>query len=279
MFKRILLDACRLVFGNLNIVFRICALWLVVLVFCRSLFLAWTPSLPALPVFGPGGYSYWSPILRAFELFLPTAITSAYELVAAASIGVALHRYGLLGEVPDRLHFRIRKREIYVSRQLLLLSAVSIAVSFLRILAIFTIKDIELVLMFGDLFSLAVTILIAPMLARAALAMPATAIDRPIGLRAAFSYGRGLGLPMLGAGLVLLAPLNLADYGLFWLVPLLPEAPAEIALTFKVALLGPVFFAIKYILIFAVVTAGYRLAAERFMSERHRLEAEEKTSA
>ncbi|MBD8892054.1 hypothetical protein [Roseibium litorale] len=222
-----------------------------------------TPSLSEFHLGGLTGHFYALQLLYFTKQLLPAVMQSVYEFAASASIAVAFHRYALLGERPNRLHFKFRRREIKFTGKLLVLSAIPAAFIVLRVMAIMMMEDIELVFTVGDPLRLAVSFLIAPLLLRAALALPASAIDHPIGFRAAYNYGKGLGLPMFGATLVLLIPVFLTNYALPRSVSLLDQGSATVFPQIKTMLLPPVLLVVKCLVTTAVITAAYRIAAER----------------
>ena len=252
MFKRILSDAFSLVFRNLDVVFRACGAWFLLLLVFQICIMVFMPGLAS------AGAGDANPSI----LFL-SVINLVFSLVSSASIGVAWHRYGLLGELPDMIHLKVGALELRFIGRTLLLFLVTIAV-FLPIglvafgLAAILSSGFVTVIIYGIAF-----IFLLPHLMRLNLMLPATAVERPIGLRDAHTLGEGLGWPMIGAAIVLSLPFILASLGLQLLLTLVAAGLPLILIQFKFMLLSLLIQIIVTVLGISVITAGYRLALER----------------
>ncbi|SHM98634.1 hypothetical protein [Roseibium suaedae] len=255
MFKRILSDAFSLVFGNLEVVFRACGAWFLLLLVFQLCIMIFMPELTGIE--SSGGTD-----LSSSALFF-SLINIVFSLVSSASIGVAWHRYGLLGEVPDLIHLKVGALEMgFIGKTLLILlvtMAVFIPVGLLAFgLAALMGSGVVAVILYGI-----AGIFLMPHITRLYLALPATAVERPIGIREAHTLGEGLGWPMVGAGIVLSLPFVLASLGLQLILTFVATGLPLVLIQFKFMLLSLLIQIIITVLGISVITAGYRLALEQ----------------
>ncbi|MBD8892056.1 hypothetical protein [Roseibium litorale] len=255
MFKRILSDAFSLVFSSLDVVFRACGAWFLLLLVFQICIMVFVPELTSA-----GASSTSGPSTSA--LFM-TLVSGIFSLVSSASIGVAWHRYGLLGEVPDLIHLKVGGLELSFIGKSLLIMLVTVAVFLPVGLVAFGLSaligsGIVAVIIYGAAF-----IFLVPHLMRLNLMLPATAVERPIGLKEAHALGVGLGWPMIGAGIVLSLPFILASVGLQMILTFVAAGLPLVLIQFKFMLLGLLIQIIVTVLGISVITAGYRLALER----------------
>jgi len=255
VFNRILNDAFSLVFGNLETVFKVCGSWFVLQFVLLLLIQAMVGDAP-----DPSGETAQvSPAAILSSLLLMVVGTAA-----AASISVAWHRFGLLGERPDLIHLRLGPVEgRFILKSLLialLLFAVVFPVSFAAAFiggALHSPVILAVVLV-------VMALVLLPHVARLYLALPAVAVERPIGLKEAHTLGHGLGWPMVGAALVLILPFVLVAFGLQYLAQTVGGGGLfALLITIKLALLNVLLQIILTVVGISVITAGYRIAMER----------------
>jgi hypothetical protein len=168
MLKRLLSDAASLVFGHLETVFKVCGAWFLIQFLISILILTATAGVPADAETLP----------PAAGLLLMTSTLVA--LISSASISVAWHRFGLLGERVGNIYLRFGKVEVQFIWRMLLIGLFGFAVSLPLVFVAFMPSEsasglaiIALVLGFA--------LVIMPFLMRLNLMLPATAIERPIG--------------------------------------------------------------------------------------------------
>jgi hypothetical protein len=256
VFKRILNDAFTFVFWNLEAVFKICGAWFV-LQLVLTLVVNMITGGSVDPVSGapdPAG----TPTPTAM---LASLVLAGVGLVASASISVAWHRLGLLGERPGMIHLHIGPVEGRFIGKMLLITLATFAVALPVGVVVGLVSGGSIPLMVA---LLAVAGLIfAPHLMRLYLALPAVAVERPIGLKEAHGLGKGLGWPMFGAGIVLALPFLLASFGLTFLIHLAGTGLPALFILIKVTILNLLLQVIITVLGISVITAGYRIAMER----------------
>lgn len=248
MFKRILNDAFTFVFWNLEAVFKICGAWFV---------LQLALTLVVNMITG-GADAAGEPTPAAL---LANLVLAGVGIVASASISVAWHRLGLLGERPGMIHLHLGPVEGRFIARMLLIILLTFAVALPVGAAVGFVSGGSLPLMIVLLG--AAGLFFAPHLMRLYLVLPAIAVERPIGLREAHSLGKGLGWPMFGAGIALALPFLLVSFGLTFLIQLAGTGLPALFILMKVTILNLLLQIIITVLGISVITAGYRIAMER----------------
>jgi hypothetical protein len=250
MLKRLLSDAASLVFGHLETVFKVCGAWFLIQFLISILILTATAGVPADAEALP----------PAAGLLLMTSTLVA--LISSASISVAWHRFGLLGERVGNIYLRFGKIEVQFIWRMLLIGLFGFAVSLPLVFVAFLPSEsasglaiIALVLGFA--------LVIMPFLMRLNLVLPATAIERPIGFGEALRIGKGLGWRMLVAIVVLSLPFVLVTMGLQWALTVVSIGLPALFIQIKVMILNVLLQIIVTVLGISVITAGYRMAMER----------------
>lgn len=255
MFKRILSDAFSLVFRNLDVVFRACGAWFLLLLVFQICVMIFLPGLAGLESSGSDDMD------ASTSLF--ALISIVFSLVSSASIGVAWHRYGLLGEVPDLIHLKVGGLELNFIGKSVLIMLLTMAILIPVGLLVFGAAALFGSAVVSGILYVAAAIFLAPHLMRVYLALPATAVERPLKLREAHTLGKGLGWPMIGAVIVLSIPFILVSVGLQVLVSFAGSGLPLLLIQFKFMLLNLLIQIIITVLGISVITAGYRLALER----------------
>ena len=250
MLKRLLSDAASLVFGHLETVFKVCGAWFLIQFLISILILSATAGVPADAETLP----------PTVGLLLMTSTLVA--LISSASISVAWHRFGLLGERVGNIYLRFGKIEVQFIWRMLLIGLFGLAVSLPLVFVAFMPSEsasglaiIALVLGFA--------LVIMPFLMRLNLVLPATAIERPIGFGEALRIGKGLGWRMLLAIVVLSLPFVLVTMGLQWALTAMSIGLPALFIQIKVMILNVLLQIIVTVLGISVITAGYRMAMER----------------
>lgn len=250
MLKRLLSDAASLVFGHLETVFKVCGAWFLIQFLISILILTATAGVPADAETLP----------PAAGLLLMTSTLVA--LISSASISVAWHRFGLLGERVGNIYLRFGKIEVQFIWRMLLIGLFGFAVSLPLVFVAFMPSEsasglaiIALVLGFA--------LVIMPFLMRLNLVLPATAIERPIGFGEALRIGKGLGWRMLVAIVVLSLPFVLVTMGLQWALTVVSIGLPALFIQIKVMILNVLLQIIVTVLGISAITAGYRMAMER----------------
>ncbi len=250
MLKRLLSDAASLVFGHLETVFKVCGAWFLIQFLISILILSATAGVPADAETLP----------PTVGLLLMTSTLVA--LISSASISVAWHRFGLLGERVGNIYLRFGKIEVQFIWRMLLIGLFGFAVSLPLVFVAFMPSEsasglaiIALVLGFA--------LVIMPFLMRLNLVLPATAIERPIGFGEALRIGKGLGWRMLLAIVVLSLPFVLVTMGLQWALTAMSIGLPALFIQIKVMILNVLLQIIVTVLGISVITAGYRMAMER----------------
>jgi len=250
MLKRLLSDAASLVFGHLETVFKVCGAWFLIQFLISILILSATAGVPADAETLP----------PTVGLLLMTSTLVA--LISSASISVAWHRFGLLGERVGNIYLRFGKIEVQFIWRMLLIGLFGFAVSLPLVFVAFMPSEsasglaiIALVLGFA--------LVIMPFLIRLNLVLPATAIEQPIGFSEALGIGKGLGWRMLLAIVVLSLPFVLVTMGLQWALTAMSIGLPALFIQIKVMILNVLLQIIVTVLGISVITAGYRMAMER----------------
>ncbi len=255
VFKRLLNDSFTLVFWNLETVFKACGAWFVlqfVLLIATQMTLGGAADITAHP----------EAALTSHYLLL-IVISAIFGAVSSASISVAWHRFGLLGDVPDLIHLKVGAIEIRFILKSILLFLIILAV-FIPLSTIFGIVAglMHMPMVLNGLLVLT-GIFLAPHFIRLYLMLPATAIERPIGIKQAHALGKGLGWQMIGAMVALSLPFILISVGLQYLLPLIAGSLPLLLIQFKVLILNLLLQIIITVLGVSVITAAYRIAMER----------------
>ncbi|MBD8892055.1 hypothetical protein [Roseibium litorale] len=247
MFKRILSDAFHQTFNNLDVVFKMCGAWFA-LQFTLSVIILAFPS-------SPGETS-----APAFFAWLAAIITM---VLSWSSIAVAWHRFVLTGEKPNTIHLRFGSLEFWFLLRALLIGLIGLLM-FLPVAAIgLTLSTASSGILMPLLATGIAYLFLSQFLMRFNLALPATAIDQPLGIGEAFTLGEGVGLQMVFASIVLILPFTLATEFIEYLLNLAAASLPLILIQIKFALLEILLQIIVTVLGIAVITAGYRTAIER----------------
>lgn len=262
MFNRILSDSFNLVFRNLDTVFKVCGAWFFLLF-----------VLTILIQVATGGFEGRIPgMYVADKTSSPATIISNLILVivgvaSSASIAVAWHRFGLLGETPGFLHLHLGALELRFFLKTLLLGLIVFAVvfppmfivAFLSALTKSSVAVPIILIVVGGIF-------LMPHFLRLNLILPATAIGHPIGLKEAHRLGKGLGWQMIGAYLTLSIPFVAAAAILQFTLMSLSGGLFVAIIIIKLAILSVLLQIIMTVIGISVITAGYRIAIERAAS-------------
>ncbi|SHM98658.1 hypothetical protein [Roseibium suaedae] len=246
MFKRILSDAFHQTFNNLDVVFKVCGTWFA-LQFTLSVIIIAFPSSPD------------ATSVPAFFAWLAMVITM---VLSWPSIAVAWHRFALTGERPSTIHLRFGKLEFWFLLRTMLIGLIGFLM-FIPVIAIAFALSAASSSLVMSLVVLGIAVLfLSQFLMRFNLALPATAIDRPLGISEAFTLGEGVGLQMAFASIVLMLPFGLATQFIAYLLNLASASLPLILIQLKFALLEILLQIIVTVLGIAVITAGYRAAIE-----------------
>ncbi|MEC9404288.1 MAG: hypothetical protein VX374_17260, partial [Pseudomonadota bacterium] len=105
--------------------------------------------------------------------------------------------------------------------------------------------------------------ILAPFLFRLNLSLPAVAVERPLGFSQMLQFGKGLGMPMFLAALILILPFVAVGEGLQYLLGLLSGGLPAALIQMKILVLNVLVQIIVTVLGISILTAGYRIAMER----------------
>jgi len=253
MFKRLLNDSLSLVFGNLDAVFKVAGSWFV---------LQFVLSIAILTLTGqmPEEIGEAAPSATTFLLSITMLVLF---VLSSSSIGVAWHRFGLLGEHPQTIHLTYGKTELAFTLQLLKIFLISFLVM-LPVGVIFALVSMAV----SEIVGLALLVIlflfvVLPRLMRLNLILPAAAVERPLTLKEAYALGDGLGWKMLWATIVLSLPFSLVSVGLQFILSVVGGGLPVFLLQMKVMILNVLLQIIFTVLAISVITAGYRIATER----------------
>lgn len=265
MFQRILRDAFVIVFRNLETVFRVCGAWFVLQFVLLLLVQAMVGGAPGETTAAAGG-----PVQVSPAQMLASLLMMAVGIVAAASISVAWHRFGLLGERPGFIHLQLGAIEgrFIVKTLLIALLAflVFLPISIVAALLSASVHSPALIV----ILVVIAAVFITPHLLRLYLVLPAVSVERPIGLKEAYKLGYGLGWPMIGAGIVLFLPFILVAVLLQYLSVLAGSGGLlALLIMIKLTLLNLLLQIILTVLGISVITAAYRVAMERRTTGTH----------
>lgn len=246
MLKRLLTDSVSLVFGNLEMVFRATGAWfalqfLIMMIMRMSL----------------GGGEQQATNSNAGALLVLVALV--FSMAASASISVAWHRFGLLGELPGIIHLKFGRVELGFVLKMLLLALLLTSVWFVVIL---------LHQIFGSPAVTGTAVILAfvfatPAFFRFSLILPGAAVEQRLGLGEAYAMSEGLGWTMFLATFLLSLPFVLGGLLLEHLVGLAATGLPLLLLQVKVMILNLLVQIIVTVLGISVLTAGYRIAMER----------------
>ena len=262
MFRTILSDSADLYTSNFRKVVSIAGAWLVIL----ALFDA---PLLLLPTDNPTVFfravREYAGVLRTLDI-----AQTVLGIVAFCSIAVAWHRFVLLAEKPCPIHLRVWTAEFqYLLRavQVGVVALVAFAAAyFISVGIVWAVKTASL----GDILrplgrshtiklTMAGCLTMLPFISRLALILPAEAIGKQIGMRAAYTLGRGTGWRMVLSGLVLFIPIIMLQFVTTAIV-----SKAALILPVRLFLLGVVNNAIALIgtvMVLSVLSVAYAVAS------------------
>lgn len=245
MLKRLLGDSVSIVFGNLETVFKVCGAWFVLQVL-----------MVMLLVFVSVDAGETS---ASFGIGLYVIVFLVFTMVSSASISVAWHRFGLLGERPGALHLKLGPTEFrFISKSLLLFLILVMCMFFVMLVHMV----IGVIPVTGVVVALLAVIAI-PTFLRLSLILPATAVERPIGLGEAYEAGKGLGWWMFLAIFLLTVPFTLLNEALGYILDITTGGLPVFLIQIKVMILNVLLQIIITVLSISVITAAYRIAMER----------------
>ena len=251
MLKRLLGDSISLVFGNLETVFKVCGSWFV---------LQFVLSVIILIATGSTNADVTTMSLSTGLLVLVAAVVA---ILSSASIGVAWHRFGLLGEEPGPIHLRFGAVELKFVGKLIVLTLIALAVS-IPVGVLFMLLSAAVPPAVSGAFIVALFLFwLGPNLARLNLVLPATAVERPIGIQDAFHLGYGFGWRMLVAAVLLTLPFVLVSAGLQLILEYAVAGLPVLLIQLKVMILNVLLQIIVTVLGISVITAAYRMAMEQ----------------
>jgi hypothetical protein len=246
MLKRLLTDSTSLVFGNLETVFRAAGTWFV-LQFVLMMILQSTIGNADQQAANPS----------AAALFV--LVVMVFSMAASASISVAWHRFGLLGERPGIIHLKFGSVELGFVLKMLLLAMMFTAVWLVVIL----VHGLAGAPVLTGVAAILVFIFATPTFFRLSLILPAAAVERPIRLGEAYAMSEGMGWYLFLATFLLSLPFVLGGLALEHLVGLAASGLPLFLLQIKVMILNLLVQIIVTVLGISVLTAGYRMAMER----------------
>ncbi|MBS8261978.1 hypothetical protein [Roseibium polysiphoniae] len=250
MFKRILRDSFYLVFGNLETVFRACGAWFVlqfVLIIATQLLVGETQETTET-----------TPAAALIAI-----ISFVFALASSASISVAWHRFGLLGEQPDLIHLKLGAIEGQFILKMILLALILMVCMVPVVLVFALLSSMLQAPAVMIVLWLVAAVFLVPHFMRLYLTLPAVAVERPLGFKEAYELGKGLGWSMFGAAFTLSLPFIVVSVGLQLLLGFVGGGLPLILIQFKVLILNLLLQIIVTVLGISVITAGYRIAMER----------------
>ncbi|MTI43279.1 hypothetical protein E1178_06610 [Roseibium hamelinense] len=246
MLKRLMSDAFHLVFWNLETVFKVTGAWFVI---------QFVLTLGIQVLAGqtePGAAPSAATTLGAF-------LVMVVSLVASSSIAVAWHRFALLGDRPGMIHLHFGKTEGMFLLKSLMLGACAGLAFFL----VFLVGGLTGGAVAAGVIGLIVAYFAIPTFIRFSLILPATAVERPIGLRQAYGISEGLGWRLFFASFALSLPFGVLMLLLQFLVQQLSSSLPVIFIQLKIVVLSVLVQILLTVLSISVLTAGYRIAMER----------------
>jgi len=246
MLKRLLSDSVSLVFGNLEFVFKTCGSWVVLqLVFV---------TLARIAVGDTGQQAEHQALVAVFSLAIVV-----FTLVSSASISVAWHRFGLLGDKPGFIHLKFSGVELRFVLKMLLLGLLAVCV-WLIVLLVHVLVRVPTV---TGVVGLLLFVFAVPTFFRLSLILPAAAVERPISLGEAYSASEGLGWYMFFASVILSLPFALAGLGIQYLLQAAAGSLPLLLIQIKILILNVLLQIVVTVLGISVLTGGYRIAMER----------------
>lgn len=252
MVKQLLSDSLALVFGHLETVFKVCGAWFV---------LQFVVSLLILAATG-GNVAGTEDMLVSPGVSFLMAVSVAVALASSASISVAWHRFGLLGEEVAAIHLRFGAVEFQFIWRMFLIGFISFAITFLMVFVAFlpggSPSAISVIIL-----GIGFVIVVVPFLMRLNLVLPAAVIEQPIGFGEALRIGKGLGWRMFLAIVVLSVPFTAVTLGLQWVLTVVSLGLPALLIQIKVMILNVLLQIIVTVLGISVITAGYRMAIAR----------------
>ncbi|MHA7775963.1 hypothetical protein [Roseibium sp. M-1] len=253
MLKRLLSDSVSIVFGNLETVFKVCGGWFVL------------QFVVSLLIMANGGRinEATAPEDVSGTTVLLLLVAFIVALLSSASISVAWHRFGLLNERPGPLHFRVGSVEFRFIWQMILLSFAAVIVFLPAGLVVGVLSAVFKNNAVTMLLWIVAVICVAPFLFRLNLSLPAVAVERPLGFSETLNFGKGLGVPLFLAALILILPFVAVGEGLQFLVGLLSGGLPAALIQMKILVLNVLVQIIVTVLGISILTAGYRIAMER----------------
>jgi len=246
MFKRLVTDAFHLVFWNLEAVFKTTGAWFAIL-FVTSIGIQAVVG-QALPGAVPTGGQLFGSLLSL-----------VIALISSASIAVAWHRYGLLGDQPGLIHLTFGKIEgVFLAKSIML--GVLVALVTMAIVLIGSVIGVPAIT--GAVVVIAMFFII-PTFMRLSLILPATAVERPLSLGEAYRISEGLGWRMFFASAVLSLPFAVVTILLQLLITQAAGGLPLILIQLKALILNVLLQIIVTVLGLSVLTSGYRMAMDR----------------
>jgi hypothetical protein len=253
MLKRLLSDSVAIVFGNLETVFKVCGGWFVLQFVLSLLILVNGDRIDAATA--PEDVS-GATLLLLFVAFVVAFLSSA-------SISVAWHRFGLLNERPGLVHFRVGAVEFRFIGQMILLSLAAVIVFLPAGLVVGVLSALFNNTAVTVLLWIVAVVVVAPFLFRLNLSLPAVAVERPLAFGDMLTFGKGLGVPMFLAAIILILPFVAVGEGLQYILGLLSGGLPAALIQMKVLMLNVLVQIIVTVLGISILTAGYRIAMER----------------
>nr|WP_231710457.1 hypothetical protein [Roseibium limicola] len=244
-----------MVFNNLDAVFKVCGAWF-------SLQFVFLLCLTIVTGGGGGEDAMASNPLLAI-------VSIALTLLSSSSIAVAWHRFALLGDHPTLIHLHVGKVEINFMGKMLLIGLIMIA-AMIPVFAFFTL------LVSGTAApELAFALTLVPLLwlsslcMRFNIALPATAIERPMKLATAFTFAQGLGWRMVVAIVCLSLPVMLVGVVIDLIANLGTDGAPGLGMQIKSLILSMLLQVITTVLGISVITSAYRIALENQSEHPH----------
>ncbi|WP_157738983.1 hypothetical protein [Labrenzia sp. VG12] len=248
MFMHLVKSSISLVFDNLGAVFKVVSAWFLVQL---AVALAFVVVL-ALFAGNPAGSPF---LLTATAMSVVGALVG---LVAASSIAVAWHRFGLLGEQPPAVNLRFGGLELrFALKSLVITIGFGVAYAIAGGIGMVTGSTVIM-----SVLVLAVAIVLIPIVFRVSLVLPATAVEETLGFKEAYEAGKGLGWWMVLATLALALPFAIATGILQFALGLLDGALPLVIVMAKAAAINLLMQMIMTVLALSVLTNGYKLAKE-----------------
>jgi len=246
MFMHLVKTSISLVFDNLGAVFRTISAWFLVQAVLALVMVA----VFSLFAGDPGSSAF---VLAATAM---PVVGGLVGIVAAASIAVAWHRFGLLGEEPPAVNLRFGGLEFrFALKSLVITVGFGVVYAVAGGLGMLTGSTVLM-----SVLVLAVTLALIPVAFRVSLVLPATAIEDRLGFKQAYGAGKGLGWWMVLATLALALPFAIVTGVLQFVLGLADGGLPMIVIMAKATVLNLVMQMIVTVLAISVLTNGYKLA-------------------